>query len=545
MNKPDPIPFRLTIGVTGHRKLENINVLRGKIRDVIERILKNFPTSTNTTVLLRILSPLAEGSDRLVAEEVLKYSGSELKVILPLCAEEYLEDFPSEESKKEFKTLFKKADYLFTLNKEPLKQNIPDDLLAETRKQAYEEVGRYIVDHSDVLIALWDQTPAQGKGGTADIVEYSESKRCPLFIINTNSSYEITFIEGNGISTNLYKQLDDFNSFKLKDKLWFQTIKEKSELFFKDKASKEEYSLPEKAKQIVKELLLPYYAYAEIFAMKHQSWYKYIGLIVFWLAFLSVSAIGYGAIILGHIPKYIFGIELGFLLIISILIYFSNKKGAHKYWIETRFLAEHLRKDIILTICGIKISAPQYIRHIEDVDTRNGWMILTLEEILNRIPTQKWNINEYLPELKEFIKNVMITGQIDYHLKRKEKLLRRNKTLERIGELIFYSAIIIAIVHIVLTIDFLLLDNILILAVLLLPALGATIAAIRTHRDYKKIANDSMIMVYNLNRIMQELEKPLTSIRLHALIKKTEELMREETDDWLLLIASKELEKAV
>jgi hypothetical protein len=545
MNKPDPIPFRLTIGVTGHRSLENIEVLREKIKIVIDRILENFLISTNTQVLLKVLSPLAEGSDRLVAEEILNYNSSELKVVLPLCEEEYLEDFPSEESKSEFKNLLMKADYVLKLNDQPLKNSSSDELYAETRKQAYEEVGRYIVDHSDVLIALWDKSPAQGKGGTADIVKYAESKRCPLFIINTNSSYEINFIEGNGINKNIYKQIDDFNSFKLKDKLWFQTIKEKSELFFKDKEGKEEYRLPEQAKQIVKKLCLPYYAYAEIFAMKHQSWYKYIGLIVFWMAFLSVSAIGYGAIILGHIPKYIFGIELFFLLVISILIYYSNKMGAHKYWIETRFLAEHLRIDIILTICGLKIAPPQYVRHIEEVDTRNGWMILTLEYILNKIPVQNWELKEHIPQLKEFIKNVWIDDQINYHLKRKGKLLKRNETLERIGEVIFYSAIIIAIVHIVLTIDILMLDNILVLAVLLLPALGATITAIRTHRDYKKIANDSMIMVNNLQQLRQELDKPLTSSKLNALIRKTEKLMREDTEDWLLLIASKELEKAV
>ena len=46
---------------------------------------------------------------------------------------------------------------------------------------------------------------------------------------------------------------------------------------------------------------------------------KNTGLIVLWLAFLSVSAIGFGAIMLSHIPKYIFGIELFFLLVISIL----------------------------------------------------------------------------------------------------------------------------------------------------------------------------------------------------------------------------------
>ena len=545
MDKPNPISYRLTIGVTGHRKLGNIDILRERVKNVIDRILNNFPASKSTSVLLRILSPLAEGSDRLVAEEVLKYNGAELKVILPLCIGEYLEDFKSEDSKVDFNNLIQKAKYVFTLNEKPLKESIPENLLDEFKKQAYEETGRYIVDHSDVLIALWDKSPAQGKGGTADIVKYAESKKCPLFIVNTNSSHEITFVKGNGINTNLYKRLDDFNSFKFNDKLWNQTIKEKSDLFFNENGSKKEYNLPEQAKKTVKELLLPYYAYAEIFATKQQSWYKYIGLCVLWLAFISVAIIGFGAVILDHIPKYIFGIELFLLLVISILIYFSNKMGTHKYWIETRFLAEHLRTDIILAICGLKISSPQYIRHIPEADTRNSWMILTLEEIINNIDTPKLDVNKYLIQLKYYVQKVWIEDQIEYHRNRRKKILKKSNVLEKMGEMIFYFAIIIAVIHLILNINSIILDNILILAALLLPALGATVAAIRTHRDYKKIANDSMIMVYNLEKLGQELNKPLTTDRLHSIIRKTEEFMRKDTEDWLLLFASKELEKTV
>jgi len=219
--------------------------------------------------------------------------------------------------------------------------------------------------------------------------------------------------------------------------------------------------------------------------------------------------------------------------------------GAHKYWIETRFLAEHLRTDLILTICGLKITPPQYIRHVEEIDTRNGWMLLTLEEIINKIPVSGRELNEYLQDLKKLIKNIWIENQIEYHRRRGNKLLTISNVMERLGELIFYSAIIIAAIHIVINTNSLILDNIMILAALLLPALGATIAAIRTHRDYKKIANDSMIMVYNLQQLSKYLDKHLTSSKLIGLIRKTEKLMREDTEDWLLLIASKELEKAV
>ena len=52
-------------------------------------------------------------------------------------------------------------------------------------------------------------------------------------------------------------------------------------------------------------------------------------------------------------------------------------------------------------------------------------------------------------------------------------------------------------------------------------------------------------MVYNLEKLGQELNKPLTTDRLHSIIRKTEEFMRKDTEDWLLLFASKELEKTV
>jgi hypothetical protein len=41
------------------------------------------------------------------------------------------------------------------------------------RLDAYRRVGHYVVDHCDLLIAIWDGQPARGRGGTADIVQYA------------------------------------------------------------------------------------------------------------------------------------------------------------------------------------------------------------------------------------------------------------------------------------------------------------------------------------------------------------------------------------
>ena len=545
MNKPDPIPFRLTIGVTGHRKLDNVEVLCESVKSVIDSILENFPATTNTSVLLRVLSPLAEGSDRLVAEEILKYDDAELKAILPFCTDEYLEDFPSEESKKEFETLLGRADYQFTLNGKPLRESVPNELLSEAKKQAYEDAGRYIVNHSDALIAIWDELPSQGKGGTARIVQYAKSKGCPIFIINSDSSGEIKSIKGNGFDKDLFKQIDKFNSFNCGDKIWIKCADKDSKQFFSNKETDEQYNLPEHNKTIVENLLLPYFTHSEIFALKSQKWYHYIGLLVFWLSFLSVATVGYGEIFYDHIPIYIFIIELYFLLIISLLIFISHKRATHRNYIENRFLAEHLRIDIVLTLCGKIVSPLQYLRHIKSTYVQNGWMILILEYILSKIPKTNINPPNTVQFIKDYIRQVWINSQIDYHKRRIKKIRNKNEVLKLLGEVFFYLAILITVIHIIFPIDLQILDNILILSVLLLPALGATITAIKSHRDYKKIITDSTIILNELENLDYEFKKTLTQNQLNILIGRAEKIMRRESEEWLALLASKELEKAV
>ena len=89
---PGPLP--LIVGVTGHRDLrpEDLHALEGLVRRVIEEVKDAHP---HTPLLL--LSPLAEGSDRLVARVALEL-GVRLVVPLPLPLELYEQDFASDES---------------------------------------------------------------------------------------------------------------------------------------------------------------------------------------------------------------------------------------------------------------------------------------------------------------------------------------------------------------------------------------------------------------------------------------------------------------
>jgi hypothetical protein len=131
--------------------------------------------------LLVSISPLAEGSDRLIAREILNFHNSgngldnQLITVLPFKEEEYAEDFIEQESKDEFYNLLGKS--VSKLIIQPL----------NSKERSYEEAGHCVVNNSDILIVIWNGKEANGKGGTAEIVEYARKKAKPLFWINSTN----------------------------------------------------------------------------------------------------------------------------------------------------------------------------------------------------------------------------------------------------------------------------------------------------------------------------------------------------------------------
>lgn len=162
-------PQRVRVGVTGHRFLAEVNKLRAAVEEALDRIQSAFPDAE-----LAVISPLAEGSDRLVAEAGLE-RGASLIAPLPFAADEYLNDFETERSKQQFRALLEQATEVIEL---------PE---TEERNEAYAQVGEWVLDESDVLIAIWDGQPAQGQGGTADTVARALEHGIPVLHIKAGN----------------------------------------------------------------------------------------------------------------------------------------------------------------------------------------------------------------------------------------------------------------------------------------------------------------------------------------------------------------------
>jgi hypothetical protein len=189
----EAIPQRIRIGVTGHRRLDDPAEVKALVKKAIdaevERLLpeewrekiERGRRAGAAAISLSVVSPLAEGADRVVARAVLDYPDARLDAVLPLALDDYLEDFAGEESRREFEELLARCERPVLLRTRRIEEESCDvDEQAELRLDAYAEVGRYVVDYCDVLIAVWDGGAARDRGGTAEVVQYAMKQNRPI-----------------------------------------------------------------------------------------------------------------------------------------------------------------------------------------------------------------------------------------------------------------------------------------------------------------------------------------------------------------------------
>ena len=146
----------VSIAITGHRDIIVTTELKRDLKSFFKKL-----KSKNEKV--ELLSPLADGADRLVADIYLKIFQKESKLIVPMPfnKERYMEDF-NNQSKEDFLNYLKVAEDVIEVK--------------NTQGCNYKSVGIYVTDKSDILLALWDGTFNNKSGGTGDIVKYAREK---------------------------------------------------------------------------------------------------------------------------------------------------------------------------------------------------------------------------------------------------------------------------------------------------------------------------------------------------------------------------------
>jgi hypothetical protein len=562
--KKDPannsfIPFRIRLGVTGHRKLTNEAKLRetvrefldGKFRDLLDaRALKLIDSPKGIPVAFSILTPLAEGADRLVAREVLGDKEgrmpSRIEVVLPLEKSDYLRDFDTEESRREFNELLDLARRPVSLRTKSLDNEFPGDNQKETREQmrknAYRNVGRYVVDHCDVLIAIWDGQDSRGKGGTKEIIDYARSRKRPIWIISS-IDFSGKLEKGEGLYSKTVEYIHAYNTFPVPAGEREAYINNCWDRFFKNK---EGSAIPQDMKQAARTILLGHYIRASLMAKHYQKIYKTVGPMVYAFSAAAVAAIAIGTLV-PHLANWAFGLELFLLAAILVSVMSANRRRVHKKWIESRYLAERIRSAVFFAACGMEVSPLELPPFMRIAHNPNDWMVKIFNETWNRMPEMPGCDAGRLGSALAYIRKHWIRDQIEYHKDKSEKTRRMSRMLETGGTIAFIAALCAAFCHLLFSLlshsGFA--ERYLVFLAIVFPSLGAAVGGIRAHHEYSRLEKRSSAMHLTLCEIDESFESDYTPEAFDALMREIEELMLRETQDWLMLLKFAKLETAI
>lgn len=148
----------MKIGITGHQERPGINWdwVQDTVREELSRL----------SPPLVGLTSLAVGADQVFAKTVLELGGSIIAVIPRDHYEQYFKDAGLDN----YRELLCRATHV--------------SLHADDEQEAFLKAGLYVADHSDLLIAIWDGQPSQGKGGTGDVVQHAVSAGRPWIHID-------------------------------------------------------------------------------------------------------------------------------------------------------------------------------------------------------------------------------------------------------------------------------------------------------------------------------------------------------------------------
>lgn len=515
------LPFQIRIGVTGHRDINVEPAIQTCLDQTLDRI-RVLCSSPYIQPIFVVISPLAEGADRLVARRILETPMGSLEAILPFPQETYVLDFTSEQSKGEFNKLLSQAREVTVI--EP----------TQSREEAYEGAGRRLVDRCDVLIALWDGEPSRGRGSTAEIVEYSQQRNKPIFWVVTKGQPEVREIGTHGLLSQAFRQTELYNRASISQRLFDKEVAGREQAL---RITEERFGSQPPGIEANSKWFLPFYVRADLLASRYQSWYYFIGTSIFLIAAAAIAIIVILGLLVHQLGLFLW-VELGLGLVLLLLLQTGQQNRMHDRWVSRRFLAERFRSAQFLALAGRRTQRA--------ADFGSAYLGQSSEEWLHRAFLTVWNerpviaLNESnVPDLSNFLAEAWIEDQRTFYKRAGKRSNSRHLWLGRtIG--VLFAPIVITLVltgtNVIQnkTFDPLAWPNVLTIASVILAALGATLTGVRAQREYRRIGQRFSQLEHYMLWLKSEMIKASNLDSIRRVAAEVEEALLEENRDWFL-----------
>lgn len=531
---------------------EAIESLKSQTHEIIAIIAKELTCAPSLhskvhcePARLRIISPLGEGADRLIASVALDLASefnpalltTEFSAVLPFAQGDYEATFSKDEeavqarSVDAFRALLAKAEArVLELDGAPA----PD----MARAHSYESMGRFVVRNSDLLIAIWDdQVPPRGRGGTRDTLFYALSQRVPVLWIHASGRHPPRWL-GELFDLHSDRATLDGDLPKLQDYLramlhppkplgrsfdplvtYLQDKERKNAMIWRAHSrfvgsirkwggrwhrsrQADTAKAPIPLVVGVEPLADPSQSSrAATLARKYQERYRASYLLIFVFGTIALAAAVTG-LVFGRAELVASWVELLTLVGIASLLIVNKTEKWHERYVSYRLLAELFRLHNHLDILGTSIPGTRISRAAQD--HRDKWVLWFFAACVRNdpLPTGKIDANGVVAKVAK-VRDKLLRDQIRFHSNREVECHGAAQILGGVGTLLF----VLTFVTVVVKLTFLHMElseraaHGLSFVTVLLPGASAALFGIRAYEEFETLSEQSTHMLEELNQL--------------------------------------------
>jgi hypothetical protein len=595
----------LRVGVTGHRfgpKLaaDQASAVRRTVDDILGMISRRAGDAatrdswafSSVEARLTVVSALAEGADRIVAEAGLA-AGLGLSAILPFHRDDYRADFATDAARDDYDALLSQAGDVFEL-----------DGNRETAARAYEAAGLLMLANADIVIAIWDQMPADGIGGTAVIVEQAIAEDVPVILIDPRTpdrpsvlwradaalpparegiesvrrrplaetlAAVIDIIVAPPSDPHERKPLEAF--FRERPGRWNIAIAYPlmlsvlgvrrmrwSDLYTparpQDGGTRWRHDLEghgndSSLRPVDTETLHDAYSFVDRLSTRYAQIYRSAYVFNYLAGATAVLLASIGLIYPSPDPAaalnfkaVMVAIEIALIAAILVTLSLGTRRQWHRRWLQYRRLAETLRH---LRMLAPTAAAARLDRPSDRAGRSYDWVSWYARAVEREIPPPDVAVNQtYLAAVRDAVSDRELKTQVAWNSHNAEAMEKAGHRLHTAGTLLFWATLLICVTFLAIYFEDRPLAEELreptVFLTALFPAIGAALSAIRSQADFETVSRRSHETARDLGELVRALEQePVEFARMTDRFEKAVDVMMADNAEWHVLFRTRPL----
>ena len=514
--------------------------------------------------VITLISSLAEGADRIAAHAALA-AGWALDVVLPCPQPIYAQTFVENGSRNEFETLLGRARATLTLPL-PGDQSAPAD---QRLPAAFEAAGLTMLAQSDILVAVWDGKPADGRGGTGQIVEEAARRGAPIVVVDPQDGATrllwsdvpldaatgrraaeiapqplepalaavIAHLIGPPAATDERVGLEQYFASRVGAHRRASRVFDGRELeapraqWPRVSAAVDGAPVNRAAAKRYAQALLA----AEDVAARYAGAYRRLFLISS-AASVAAAALVAGAARLHALHVVAAGFEFVTVGLVGAVVWFATRRRWHHQWFEAREVAERLRAVAPAWLLG---AWPSHLK-----PGQAAWPGWCARAVARELPLFSGEVGPLVDEIRAILAT-LIDEQLAYHQANAERLERRDRVYEGFGVGLLAASLLNNAVYLgARLIDATALQGFEswgLAAAIFLPAAATAAYGVRLFGDYEDLARRSRRTAEQLRGLKARVAVALDLGALRGAAEAATQAMLSDLDAWRVAVESRRL----